>query len=505
MRVAIFSTHPTWLTHFETELEIAQDLLNKGANVDFYICDDKSFSCCENILSRSLLDKIKYNKISELNCNFCISRQSKGFNLLKGDIRKYPLINKKQIVLSHNFECSYLQSPNNLKNLYYDDDYDIGWSLLSSFVSFTRNPYIDLFEYKNEIQNLYSDSIKVYETAKEALISNNYDRIYVFNGRFSYTRGLLRLGQKYNVPTFIHERGSVPQKYGIFLNTYPHDISNYFKIVNKHWDKSNKIKRVIEGKNFFRNKIDGFTGSWKSYTSNFELDKLPEGFDTGLFNIVIFTSSDDEYISIDKTWDNPYFNNQLEGLEFLCEEFDKLGQINQILYIRLHPNSKEMDENYIKRLSLLTKYKNVNIIFSDSSVNSYSLLFNADKVITFGSTMTIEANFWGKPVVLLGNSLYSPFASSVKPEGINDVVEVCFKSKLTKTNRKDAIKIGYYLGTYGEYYKYYKAKDYLNGYFKGINLSTGELLISPEPKFTTFVNRIKRILYPCYLLFKKVI
>jgi hypothetical protein len=505
MKVAIFSTHPTWVTHLETELEIAQELLNEGVEVDFYICNDSRFNCCENILSRSLLDKIDYYEIADSNCDFCINRQSRGFELLNGFVNKYPLINEKQRNIKYTFDDSYLDSSAKLKTLYYDDNYDIGWSLLSSLISFTRNPFVNVFEYKDIIKSLYSDSIKVYETAKEAIILNGYDRIYIFNGRFSYTKGLYNLGLKLKLSTYIHERGSVPDKYELYINSTPHNISDFHLSVNNYWLKGNFFSRKRIGKEFYNKKIKGFGGSWESFTTNFVENKLPPDFNNEIFNIVLYTSSEDEFTAIDDTYFYLFFKTQLEGIEYLCNELSGLKDSKIHLYIRIHPNSRAINHDYLEKLLSFSLYSNVTVIPPDSDVNSYSLLFNASKVITFGSTITIEAVFWKIPVVLLSNCQYTNFRGPMIPSEFEQVKEMCLEKSHLKSSNKDAIKLGYYFNTYGLKYKNYKAIDYLNGYFKGVNLSTGELLISPEPKFTTFVNRIKRILYPCYLLFKKVI
>jgi hypothetical protein len=217
----------------------------------------------------------------------------------------------------------------------------------------------------------------------------------------------------------------------------------------------------------------------------------------------LFTSSEDEFQSIDKTWNNPFFENQLKGIEYLCEKISK--KTNQMLYIRVHPNSIDMETGYLEKMFSYSEYKNVEVIPPNSKVNSYDLILNSSKIISFGSTLTIEAIYWGKPVILLANSFYNKFKGPIVPKNFNEIIYLCFEKKISKPTKKDVIKVGYYLNTFGEKYDYYNSIDYKTGYFKGVNLSTGELLVLPEPRITTFVNRIKRILYPCYLLFKKVI
>ena len=149
-----------------------------------------------------------------------------------------------------------------------------------------------------------------------------------------------------------------------------------------------------------------------------------------------------------------------------------------------------------------SNYAKVTIIPPDSEISSYALLFNASKVITFGSTMTIEAVYWKIPVVLMSYCQFNNFRGPIIPEKFEEIISLCFKKDFPKPNKLDVIKIGYYLANYGKKYKFYYATNYLNGYFKGVNLSTGEHLVLPEPKMTTQINKLKRIFYPLYKLFK---
>ena len=505
MKIAIFSTHPTYVTHLETELELAQEFIDKDYEVDFYVCNDQSIKCCDNVLAMYLNNSDTYNETSFKVCTFCIQRQTLGFNLLKGNFELLPLVSPKHKSIQYSFHESFLESIDKFKELIYDDCFDVGWAILSSLISYTKNPFLDLKEYKQIIIDLYNESIKIYETAKENLAANNYDQIFVFNGRLSYTRGLYRLGRSLNIKTLIHERGSVPEKYEIYENTTPHNIINYYKRINEYWSKGSFFSRYKYGHSFFKKKIEGFGGSWETFTTRFKKDCLPLSFNPKNKNIVLFTSSEDEFASIDSTWDNPFFKNQLNGIEYLCKEINNRKLNNEFLYIRVHPNSRLMNENYLDKLFSFSKYSNVEIIYPESDINSYTLMFNSYRVITFGSTMTIESVYWGKATILLANCEFNQFNGPITPKVNSEIIELCFEKKLPKPSKKDAVKIGYYLLMYGKNYKYYEAVDYQTGYFKGVNLSTGDVLQIKESKITYNINRIKGLLFEIYKLLNKFI
>jgi hypothetical protein len=53
--------------------------------------------------------------------------------------------------------------------------------------------------------------------------------------------------------------------------------------------------------------------------------------------------------------------------------------------------------------------KNITIVKAKDMVDSYNLAINSDIVITFGSQLSVESAFLGKPVMVFGNSNFESF------------------------------------------------------------------------------------------------
>jgi len=487
MKVGIFCTHYNWETHYETDLEIAQRHLKRGDEVTMFMCDQRNFSCCENIWSVALHFKKEYQEYQESICEKCEIRQKKGISLLSGNVEVLPLIRKEEMLVDYDLDDMFLKSIETLQSLVIDEYYDIGWSMLSSLISFTRDPFVDLKKHNVELKKLYCDIVRVIRSAEFYIMHNNFDRVYVFNGRFSYTKGIFRAAKKLKVPVYIHERGSVPNKFALFIEHMPHEIDDLKNRVYNHWDLSkNSVKKDTIGRQFYSDNIKGFSGSWISFAKDFEMGKLPEYWEQEKENIVIYTSSEDEFVSIDETWLNPYFKDQVTGLEYVCKRFIENNNLNQSLYIRIHPNSAKLPETYLEKIRSLADEKRIFIIEPNSNISSYDLLLNCSKVVTFGSTITMEAIFWGKPVVVLGNSNYNFFKGVVIPNDINDINALCFEKSLPIPDNEDAIKFGFYVRTYGINYKYYKPLNFSKGTFKGVDL------FNLTPIHNTFKERLKR-------------
>ena len=487
MKVGVFCTHYNWETHYETDLEIVQRHLKKGDEVTMFTCDKRSFSCCENIWSVALHHKKEYQELQESICNKCEIRQKKGISLLSGKVNILPIIREEEMLVNYDFDDLFLKSVESLQSLVVDEYYDVGWSMLSSLISFSRDPFVDVSRYSVELKKLYCDIVRVIKSAEFYIEHHQLDRVYVFNGRFSYTKGIFRAAKKSKIPVYIHERGSVAYKFTLFKGHLPHDIIEFKNRVDNHWDLcQNAARKDKIGRQFYSDKIKGFAGSWTSFTKNFESGKLPEQWEHEKENIVMYTSSEDEFVSIDKTWLNPYFKDQLTGLEYVCKKFIENNNLKQRLYIRMHPNSAKLPKTYLETIQSLAVENRIFIIEPNSTISSYDLLFNCSKVVTFGSTITMEAIYWGKPVVLLGKSLYYYLEGIIIPKDVNEINSLCFEKSLPIPDNEDAIKFGFYARTNGINYKYYQPLNFSKGFFKGVDL------FNLTPIHNTFKEQLKK-------------
>ena len=103
--------------------------------------------------------------------------------------------------------------------------------------------------------------------------------------------------------------------------------------------------------------------------------------------------------------------------------------------------------------------RNSIIITEDSNVSSYKLLNNARGVITFGSTIGLEASFRHKPCLVLADCGYDLLGVCDKAsnwiEVLNWLEKGHMKSKRELTNRMiNSCIRGYYLATGGQKFIY---------------------------------------------------
>jgi len=142
------------------------------------------------------------------------------------------------------------------------------------------------------------------------------------------------------------------------------------------------------------------------------------------------------------------------------------------IWIRIHPNLKAVRWNFIRRVyKLETLYKNVSVIYPDSNVSTYTLLDSCNTVVSFGSTIGIEASYWGKPSVLIGRSSYENLGSVYVPKSHSEVISLLKDEKLKPLPRDGAEKFGLHWIKGGVSIKYFEG-DRNNGFtFNKFNFS----------------------------------
>jgi hypothetical protein len=66
----------------------------------------------------------------------------------------------------------------------------------------------------------------------------------------------------------------------------------------------------------------------------------------------------------------------------------------------------------------------LHVIPAESPVHSYSLVDASDVVITYGSTVGIEASYAGKVSILMGRAVYEDLDVVIKPDSHAEMVEI---------------------------------------------------------------------------------
>lgn len=260
------------------------------------------------------------------------------------------------------------------------------------------------------------------------------------------------------IDTRVIEAGGIMTRYMVF-DYDPWDIENRKKDIVQTWEKNrlpNSEKKRI-GVKWFEDRRKGIHQSWFSYVQSMESEDASRyriNLHKDKVNVAVFISSEDELYQF-KQWRVPFFGSQTSAMKFL---FNTLRDRKVHFFVRIHPNLKDINNSQTKELMKFGEMPNATLIPADSELNSYALCEMVDKVLTFGSTMGIEAAFWGKVSILFGraewehlNSVYTP---SSKEELIQMILSDDLRAPAPKDN--DSIKYGFWQMTRGKKYRYYE-------------------------------------------------
>jgi len=490
MKVLIVSYFNRWITHLGTELELAEKHISNGDSVTFLACDGSIGACMNNPAGNKDI------------CKECILRRADGIMALSGDVRVFPL---KAPQISRKTLCrKYIsESPtvDDFRKLRYQGC-DLGWGALSTTIKIHRDPLCESEEAMRTAKKSLAAACRSFEATTNFLHAHpDFHRAYVFNGRFAETRGSLRAIQNAQLKVFTHERGCSTQHYQLFPDTLPHDLDLFRKRLQESWESSEDPKSRGEiADEFYHSRRSGNPLNWVSFTEKQEAGALPEGWDSEKRNVVIYNSSEDEFVAVGDMFTNPVYRFQAEAVSRIVA--DTLASGEHIhYYLRIHPNLAEVKNSTLTNL-LSVKAPNLTIIGADENISTYSLLDACDCVLTFGSTVGAEATYWGKPSILAGVSYYSTLEVAYEPRNHNEVMGLLLDKSLEPKSRLGALKYGYHMRTRGIKFEYWKPDDFSSGTFGNLfmstpsNTSSGSLTINNRKEmeskiFLLFMNLCK--------------
>lgn len=361
------------------------------------------------------------------------------------------------------------------------EDFDIGFAVLSSLVSVCRDPEPDLCQYQDTIERFLIAALQTYRHTQAFIDEYRPDRIYVFNGRFAAMRAVFRAAQSRGVECCLHERGCDNQHYDVLTNHMSHDIPAMHGVIRRRWEaaESNPQRQAI-AETWYRERVQRVERNWHSFVKDQQLGELPTGWNPNKKNITVFCSSDDEFAAIGDFWNNTLYSDQSEAIRRIVTDLLPHREINFTL--RMHPNLKGVTHRGVQAM-LNLRSTNLNVLPPESSVDSYTLLKASDCVVTFGSTVGIEAVYWERPSVLLGPAFYQDLGGIYRPTTHAETFSLLTQNLATQS-KLGAHMYGFWLQTYGIPFRYFQASGLFDGTFKD------QVLYARPPK-KTFVSRLK--------------
>lgn len=366
---------------------------------------------------------------------------------------KFDLSNSAKILESlakkySNFEISYFNIPK-LKSLVGEEEIGVelsqkAWQevtvLLRDSVPCKTHNFKDFKNYASLLKNLN-------QTFTKMLAKGRWDRVVVYNGRFLREFALWQASEQLKIPIVFLERFNLDWNLRYFSFSEPVHSADYRAQVIKEYFQVLPLayseKAAIANNWLHKRTVSRGT----SFTQLQDTDFKPSRDFKEI--IAFFHSSEDELYSTGL--DSVKWRNQFDAIDEIIE---LIKNCNDILFVvRVHPNllakSKREKVRWHKFISERS-YSNVLFIPPESKIRSYDVLKKATKVLTFGSTIGIEATFFAKPSALLSSALHSQLNALTKINNSSELRLFIFKRPSESVEIPfGAIAYGFFLETAG--------------------------------------------------------
>lgn len=429
--------------------EIVEQLKEDNANAEI------KFVLCDNVLENCYFNRVH-------NIPGCMSCQTRLINLLKlAGLQKGNFISLKHYPEARAFEIPEFNYLDELLDFSYNG-WNVGRGVASSIISYKRDYHVNSEKYGELIKIELQKAVNVLLNFQAIVDDFVPDEIYLFNGRFAEVHPLVELARAKGIPFYSMEAGS-GSNYELFKNYLPHSIKVREESILKYWESGDSKRKVQTAEKWFESKREGAETYEKSFTRNQEKNKRPNNFNEGKLNIAIFNSSEDE-MKVMEEWQTPLFKYQNEAIKQIAGHYANNENIH--FYLRVHPNLGEVKNIQMDEIREMN-FKNLTIIPPDSPIDTYSLMDICEKIITFGSSVGIEATYWEKPSILYGRCFYLNLDVAYVPQSFAELCDLIERKELPPKNKDNTLSYGFYMSEYGKQTEYFHFNGLKGSTYKG--------------------------------------
>jgi hypothetical protein len=300
------------------------------------------------------------------------------------------------------------------------NDFEYGYALVSSLASTFGRSELNTGIIRRYAPSLLEDYIKTVNDVYKVIIINQITHLIVFNGRFVKESAAICAAKAAGISIVYHEASKSGKFY---VSCYSPLSSVGYLELTRFWTNKKNPKEISDvATTWFKNRMTGqdldssaFQKKWLPLKDSDE-EKRSERK-----QIVIFTTSDDEFLGVSPDWDLPESQSQIEWLTKIAV---LATSFQYKVVIRLHPNLRTKSRSLQREWSNLRKLKNVELIKHGESINSYNLINQSDLIISCGSTIAMEAGFLGKPVLSVGSGVYDSLHAVTKSQDLSFIEKI---------------------------------------------------------------------------------
>jgi hypothetical protein len=446
-RLLIFSPYALWDIHTIYEGTIAKACQQRGAEVEYLLCDGLLPECDQHWDSKSGAPRPA--DICQ-RCQVASKANLQKFDLPYRWLGAFASPTERAEALA----WSQKLKPEQFRSACFKQS-ALGEWVLSSVISYFRKYPPDLGN--ERVVSVYRGFL--YSAALVATGIGNYleqnaiDAALLFNGRQSITRVAFELFRQRGIRVLTHERAEYERGH-INVKANAHCMSP--QPFQEFWGTWGQVPLTAEALDaalqWLIRRRYGANLAWIPFNKTAAHSSLRSRFNLspGKRLWALFTSSMDE-VAGDPLMRGPY-ESQADWIRDVVEWVSRREDIE--LVVKVHPNlggnnyiGKAVDELRIYAHMKAELPANVRIVMPEDAVNAYSLAEEADLGLTFGSIMGLEMAMLGKPVLLASRALYqlSPQTLTVRSrQELPAMLERGLTASTSRETQRQAFRLAYY-------------------------------------------------------------
>ena len=431
-RLLVYSNVPLWEIHYSEAIEISLQEAGDGAEVHFFQCHGELPSC-------------PANKNHDLNvCARCIKQSNYVIKNILGEKVKIFRLSEwragdQEVELNVRRHSDFFTVSH--------DGYPLASLVASDVANHDKDAFFDFSGQREKINEMYKNAVILYEKTLSYIESNKINEVAVWNGRRASDGPVNYAALKKGIKCYSFISSSSLGRFvkvdgpNVFtLDSHRFAVKglreNVFKI-----DGLTEIMRK-QGELFYRKQRYG-DETVSLGTSNFsERHKNKVLVKKNRPLMVLFTSSVWEKFGV-HDYRTDLYEDEYAGIKAILSDDDLLSKYDVV--VRWHPNLTGCgrgEREWILAVEKITS-KSVKHFLPEADVDSYYLLEQADVVVSFGSTLGVEACYYGKPSVVLGPCIYDVLNVACFPYSHKNFIDVMSQA-LPVGDKDEALLYGFY-------------------------------------------------------------
>jgi hypothetical protein len=234
--------------------------------------------------------------------------------------------------------------------------------------------------------------------------------VVVFNGRFLHDSAAAAAGEAAGLPVLSYDFGGNDTDFDLTLDR-THDWGALQRRMLRMYSSWDQRDRDEIGSSWFEERRAHADPRNALFVESQEVGSGVE-IPPGKRLVVYFSSSGDEISELDLDWGEFFFGQPgaLKALADVCRADPSI-----MLAVRTHPHKRHKPRRDVADWYEAVSHASPDVHIDEfSPIDSYTLMRQADVVVTYGSTTGVEAAYAGRPVIVLGPSAYDELGCAVR-------------------------------------------------------------------------------------------